>query len=73
MISIIFHLPLQVYNSTKPLRIGYFMTDGDYNPLPPCQRAVSETKQLLESQGHTVILHASFTHFLLIWPGVAVF
>lgn len=47
-------LSLQVYSSTKPLRIGYYETDFFTMPSPAMRRAVRETKQLLEEAGHTV-------------------
>ncbi|XP_030061888.1 vitamin D3 hydroxylase-associated protein [Microcaecilia unicolor] len=45
----------EVYSSTKPLRIGYYDTDG-FTMLPPCmRRAVHDTRKLLEKAGHTLI------------------
>ncbi|XP_067423892.1 vitamin D3 hydroxylase-associated protein-like [Emydura macquarii macquarii] len=45
----------EVYSSCKPLRIGYYDTDG-YFLLPPCmRRAVHETRMLLQEAGHTLV------------------
>lgn len=49
-----FSLCLQVYSSTKPLRIGYYETDFFTMPSPAMRRAVRQTKELLEEAGHTV-------------------
>lgn len=48
----------EVYSSKKPLRIGYYDTDGYFLPPPSARRAVQETKALLEAAGHELI---SFT------------
>ncbi len=52
----------QVYQSTKPLRIGYMENDGYQQPSPSMIRAVREVKVLLERAGHTVRPHHSQTH-----------
>uniref|UniRef100_A0A8C7CFC3 Fatty-acid amide hydrolase 1 n=1 Tax=Oncorhynchus kisutch TaxID=8019 RepID=A0A8C7CFC3_ONCKI len=44
----------QVYQSSKPLRIGYYENDGYAMPSPSMGRALRETKALLEKAGHTV-------------------
>uniref|UniRef100_A0A3P8XY93 Fatty-acid amide hydrolase 1 n=1 Tax=Esox lucius TaxID=8010 RepID=A0A3P8XY93_ESOLU len=44
----------QVYQSGKPLRIGYYENDGYAMPSPSMSRALRETKVLLERAGHTV-------------------
>ncbi|XP_045079426.1 fatty-acid amide hydrolase 1-like isoform X2 [Coregonus clupeaformis] len=44
----------QVYQSSKPLRIGYYENDGYTMPSPSMGRALRETKALLERAGHTV-------------------
>uniref|UniRef100_A0A8C8MMZ7 Fatty-acid amide hydrolase 1 n=1 Tax=Oncorhynchus tshawytscha TaxID=74940 RepID=A0A8C8MMZ7_ONCTS len=44
----------QVYQHSKPLRIGYYENDGYAMPSPSMGRALRETKALLESAGHTV-------------------
>lgn len=45
----------EVYKCSKPLRIGFYDTDGYCMPPPCMQRAVNETKRLLEKAGHTLI------------------
>ncbi|XP_062920592.1 fatty-acid amide hydrolase 1 isoform X1 [Mobula hypostoma] len=45
----------EVYSSSKPLRIGYYESDGFWIPLACMKRTVMETKQLLEAAGHTLI------------------
>ncbi|XP_078264499.1 vitamin D3 hydroxylase-associated protein-like isoform X2 [Rhinoraja longicauda] len=45
----------EVYSSSKPLRIGYYESDGYWLPSASMKRAVMETKQLLEQAGHTLI------------------
>ena len=44
----------QIYESTKPLKIGFYVHDGYVKPVPACQRAVLMAKAALESRGHTV-------------------
>ena len=36
------------------MRIGFYVTDGFYQAVPACQRAVLLAKAALESRGHTV-------------------
>ncbi|KAF5897060.1 vitamin D3 hydroxylase-associated protein-like, partial [Clarias magur] len=45
----------QVYESSEPLRIGYYENDGYCQPSPSMSRALWETKELLEKAGHTLI------------------
>uniref|UniRef100_A0A3P8Y1F7 Fatty-acid amide hydrolase 1 n=1 Tax=Esox lucius TaxID=8010 RepID=A0A3P8Y1F7_ESOLU len=45
----------QVYQSGKPLRIGYYENDGYAMPSPSMSRALRETKVLLERAGHTLV------------------
>ncbi|KAK6178966.1 hypothetical protein SNE40_011433 [Patella caerulea] len=45
----------KVYESKKPLRIGYYTDDGIITPVPACVRAVHEAKQALEKLGHTMV------------------
>ncbi|MCI4375046.1 hypothetical protein PGIGA_G00104510 [Pangasianodon gigas] len=45
----------QVYESSEPLRIGYYENDGYLQPSPSMSRALRETKELLEKAGHTLI------------------
>uniref|UniRef100_A0A673X5Q0 Fatty-acid amide hydrolase 1 n=1 Tax=Salmo trutta TaxID=8032 RepID=A0A673X5Q0_SALTR len=45
----------QVYQRSKPLRIGYYENDGYAMPSPSMGRALRETKALLERAGHTLV------------------
>uniref|UniRef100_A0A3Q3DLQ2 Fatty-acid amide hydrolase 1 n=1 Tax=Hippocampus comes TaxID=109280 RepID=A0A3Q3DLQ2_HIPCM len=45
---------MQMYKSTKPLRIGYMESDGQCPPTPSMTRSIREVKTLLEQAGHTV-------------------
>ncbi|KAM6217031.1 vitamin D3 hydroxylase-associated protein-like [Rhynchocyon petersi] len=45
----------EVYSSTRPLRIGYYETDGFTQPSPSMARAVQLTVQLLQEAGHQVV------------------
>ncbi|KAM9482519.1 vitamin D3 hydroxylase-associated protein-like isoform 1-T2 [Clarias gariepinus] len=45
----------EVYESSEPLRIGYYENDGYCQPSPSMSRALRETKALLEKAGHTLI------------------
>ncbi|XP_043097771.1 fatty-acid amide hydrolase 1 [Puntigrus tetrazona] len=45
----------EVYESSKPLRIGYYENDGYLQPSPGMARAFRETKDLLERAGHTLV------------------
>lgn len=44
----------QIFESTKPLRIGFYTTDGYIKAVPACERAVLMAKAALEKRGHTV-------------------
>lgn len=44
----------QVYQSSRPLRIGYLENDGYQQPSPSFVRGLREVKALLEQAGHTV-------------------
>ncbi|KAM4628814.1 fatty-acid amide hydrolase 1 isoform 1-T1 [Polymixia lowei] len=46
---------LQVYQSSKPLRIGYYENDGFTQPSPSMARGFREVKTLLERAGHTLV------------------
>ena len=46
----------QVYTCSKPMKIGYFESDGYQMPSPSMKRGLRETKALLERAGHTVRL-----------------
>lgn len=39
----------------RPLRIGFYATDGFFQPVPAIQRAVREAAELLQQMGHTLI------------------
>lgn len=56
--NLILFVALQVYSSSKPLRIGYYESDGYWLPSASMKRAVMETKQLLEQAGHKVGVQA---------------
>ena len=42
-------------NTKRKLRIGYYFTDGKFQPHPGCSRAVKEAVALLRQMGHTVV------------------
>ncbi|XP_008564683.1 PREDICTED: vitamin D3 hydroxylase-associated protein-like [Galeopterus variegatus] len=45
----------EVYSSNRPLRIGYYESDGYTQPSPSMARAVQLTCRLLQDAGHQVI------------------
>ncbi|XP_059196403.1 vitamin D3 hydroxylase-associated protein-like [Centropristis striata] len=45
----------QIYQSSRPLRIGYFESDGYCHPSPSMARVIREVKVLLEQAGHTLV------------------
>ncbi|XP_027393178.1 fatty-acid amide hydrolase 1-like isoform X2 [Bos indicus x Bos taurus] len=45
----------EVYSSNRPLRIGYYESDGFTQPSPSMARAVKLTSRLLRDAGHQVI------------------
>ncbi|KAG8003637.1 Fatty-acid amide hydrolase 1, partial [Nibea albiflora] len=45
----------QIYQSSKPLRIGYLENDGYTCPSPSMVRGIREVKALLEQAGHTLV------------------
>ncbi|KAK1339972.1 hypothetical protein QTO34_018536 [Cnephaeus nilssonii] len=45
----------EIYSSTRPLRIGYYESDGFSQPSPSMARAVRLTCRLLQDAGHEVI------------------
>jgi len=53
--NIVLHDSPQLYSSTEPLTIGYYVDDGYCNASPACQRAVMLAKQALEKTGHTLV------------------
>ncbi|XP_017262781.1 fatty-acid amide hydrolase 1 [Kryptolebias marmoratus] len=46
---------VQMYQSSKPLRIGYLECDGYSQSSPSMARGVREVKALLEQAGHTLV------------------
>uniref|UniRef100_A0A1A7WT04 Fatty-acid amide hydrolase 1 n=3 Tax=Iconisemion striatum TaxID=60296 RepID=A0A1A7WT04_9TELE len=46
---------VQLYQSSKPLRIGYLESDGYSQPTPSMARSIREVKALLEQAGHTLV------------------
>ncbi|XP_030583162.1 vitamin D3 hydroxylase-associated protein-like isoform X1 [Archocentrus centrarchus] len=46
---------MEIYRSSKPLRIGYLENDGYSQPSPSMARGVREVKALLEQAGHTLV------------------
>ncbi|XP_029002928.1 vitamin D3 hydroxylase-associated protein-like [Betta splendens] len=46
---------MQIYQSSRPLRIGYLENDGYTQPSPSMARCVREVKALLEQAGHTLV------------------
>ncbi|XP_044054786.1 fatty-acid amide hydrolase 1 isoform X2 [Siniperca chuatsi] len=45
----------QIYQSSKPLRIGYLENNGYTQPSPSMARGIREVKALLEQAGHTLV------------------
>ncbi|XP_075895434.1 fatty-acid amide hydrolase 1 isoform X1 [Nelusetta ayraudi] len=45
----------QIYQGSRPLRIGYMENDGYTQPSPSNARGVREVKALLEEAGHTLV------------------
>ena len=58
---------LQLYETKKPLRIGYYCSDGNVPPIPGVARAVEEAKQALERMGHTVSASLIPSPFILFF------
>nr|XP_057929347.1 fatty-acid amide hydrolase 1 [Doryrhamphus excisus] len=46
---------MQMYESSKPLRIGYMESDGFTQLTPSMVRSMREVKALLEQAGHTLV------------------
>ncbi|PAV85963.1 hypothetical protein WR25_26541 isoform B [Diploscapter pachys] len=44
-----------LYKEGKKYRIGYYVDDGWFTPIPAIQRAVLEAKEHLERAGHTLV------------------
>ncbi|GFS13581.1 fatty acid amide hydrolase 1 [Elysia marginata] len=45
----------EMFSSTRPLRIGYYVSDNITRPLPAVERAVSWAVKTLEARGHTIL------------------
>lgn len=45
---------IQVYSSRRPLRVGYYESDGYSQPTPSMRRAVQHAQHLLQGAGHQV-------------------
>ena len=45
----------QQYETKGALKIGYFMTDDFFEPCPTARRAMQETIQKLQAEGHTCV------------------
>ncbi|XP_077441170.1 fatty-acid amide hydrolase 1 [Vanacampus margaritifer] len=64
---------VQMYKSSKPLRIGYLESDGLTQLTPSMTRSLREVKALLEQAGHTVVPYSPprlRDAFLLLSKGV---
>ncbi|XP_076009453.1 vitamin D3 hydroxylase-associated protein-like [Genypterus blacodes] len=46
---------MKIYQSSEPLRIGYYLNDDCTEPSPSMARAITEVKALLERAGHTLV------------------
>ncbi|CAI4228050.1 unnamed protein product [Auanema sp. JU1783] len=44
-----------LYEEGRKYKIGYYVDDGWFTPVPAVQRAVLEAKEILEKAGHTVV------------------
>ncbi|XP_051802956.1 vitamin D3 hydroxylase-associated protein-like isoform X3 [Acanthochromis polyacanthus] len=64
---------MQIYQSTKPLRIGYLENNGFQQPSPSMVRSVREVRALLEQAGHTFVpyqpLRIKETFYELLFKG----
>ncbi|XP_039175805.1 fatty-acid amide hydrolase 1-like isoform X2 [Crotalus tigris] len=65
----------QVYTSSRPLRIGYHETNSYSMPSPSVRRAVLETKELLERNGHVLVPFEPhhMAHFISNFNGASFF
>jgi len=45
----------EIYQSERPLKIGYYTTDKYFTPAPACVRAVEEAVAALKARGHEVV------------------
>ncbi|KAM9385828.1 vitamin D3 hydroxylase-associated protein-like [Pholidichthys leucotaenia] len=46
---------VEIYQSSRPLRIGYLENDGYMHPSPSMARGIREVKALLKQAGHTLV------------------
>ncbi|GMT03842.1 hypothetical protein PENTCL1PPCAC_26016, partial [Pristionchus entomophagus] len=45
----------KLFEEGRKYRIGYYTTDGWFDPTPGCARVVQEAKEILEQEGHTLV------------------
>lgn len=45
----------EIFESKRPLRIGFFIDNGYLRPVPACQRAVTFATEILQAKGHTIV------------------
>ena len=45
----------ELFEPGRKLTIGYYDSDGSFEPHPGCKRAVQEAVAILKKQGHTLI------------------
>ncbi|XP_033761931.1 fatty-acid amide hydrolase 1-like [Pecten maximus] len=45
----------EIFESKRPLRIGFFLDNGYLTPVPACQRAVTKATEILQARGHTIV------------------
>ena len=56
----------ELFEPGRKLTIGYYDSDGSFEPHPGCKRVVQEAVAILEKQGHTLIKvggHVSFKKY----------
>ena len=60
----------RLIHSHRPLKIGYYITDGVIDPHPACSRAVVDTVEMLKEMGHECVKVAksNFHTSLLLHP-----
>ncbi|XP_056408010.1 vitamin D3 hydroxylase-associated protein-like isoform X1 [Hyla sarda] len=47
--------PQEVFSGSRPLRVGYYETDGSTMATPSMSRAVRQTRDLLQKAGHQLV------------------
>ncbi|GFO10839.1 fatty-acid amide hydrolase 1 [Plakobranchus ocellatus] len=45
----------EIFNSTKPMKIGFYVHDGAVEAAPAIKRCVLQAKRVLEARGHTLV------------------